>query len=825
MRNQAEANLFALIESTEDLIWSVDLEGRLLAFNRALQQDIKSRQNIQLRGGMKSEEWLPPARAAVWDTLFARVLGEGRVRAEIALPDGRTLDLALNRIVELGKTTGVSVFAKDVTERKQAEKQLRDSEERFRATFEQAAVGLLHTSFEGKILRCNARFAEIVGYTVEEITGLSFQQLTPPEDMASSLTVLEEMTAGRTDSASFEKRYVRKDGSHVWVRLTTSMQRDGEGRPLHFIALVEDIDGRKAAEERLAATQEALRASEARYHTTFNTSLDAIHISRLSDRICVDCNRSLLDLLGYEREEVVGRSSLELHLWADPADRLAMEDSLRRTGRCRDLVARFRAKNGNFLWGRMSASVIDLEGVPCILSMTRDISAAKSAEDEIKNLAFYDPLTSLPNRRFLLEQLRQTLAAGARNGRKRALLLVDLDKLKSLNETLGHQSGDLLLQESARRLIGSVRESDTVARLGGDEFVVMIEDLSSFADEAAAQARMVAEKLLAAVGQPYMLAGRECQVTSSIGINVFGNRLEGSEEVLQQAELAMRQAKTAGGNTICAFEPSLQAAVNARANLEEDLRQAIKGQQFLLYYQPQVEQSRLNGAEALLRWRHPHRGLLAPGEFIPLAEETGLILPMGNWVLETACLQIAEWGKQAETANLTVAVNVSARQLRQPDFVEQVLGALRRTGANPRNLKLELTESMLVDNFEDVISKMIILNEHGLRFSLDDFGTGYSSLSYLKRLPLEQLKIDRSFVRDILTDLSSGAIAQTIISLSHAMGLSVIAEGVETEAQRRRLAGLGCHSFQGYLFSRPVPVEEFEQMLRRAAAIIVPTMK
>ena len=410
----------------------------------------------------------------------------------------------------------------------------------------------------------------------------------------------------------------------------------------------------------------------------------------------------------------------------------------------------------------------------------------------------------------LAASLLETLAASARTGCSQAILFVHLDDLKTVNDTLGHQTGDLPLREITQSIAARVREADTVGRLGEDEFVVMLTDLSEVPEEAAAQAKAVGERLLAAIGQPYLLDGRECRSAASIGITVFGDYREGTNEVLQQADIALYQAKAAGGNTIRFFSPALQAAVHARAAMEEDHRQGIKTNQFLLYYQPQVNRGRLIGAEALLRWMHPRHGILLPGEFISSAEDTGLILPLGNWILETVCGQIAAWADRKETAHISVAVNISALQLRQPDFVESVLTALDRTGANPQNLKLELTESMLADNIEDVIAKMTSLKSHGLRFCLDDFGTGYSSLTYLKRLPLHQLKIDRSFVRDILEDASSGAILQAIISLSRAMGLLVIAEGVETEEQRGFLARLGCHSFQGYLFSRPLPLEEFQ---------------
>jgi diguanylate cyclase (GGDEF)-like protein len=443
----------------------------------------------------------------------------------------------------------------------------------------------------------------------------------------------------------------------------------------------------------------------------------------------------------------------------------------------------------------------------------RELQRLMKVHEEIRNLAYFDPLTGLPNRRLLLDRLAKVQAVGVCHGRLRALLFVDLDDFKTLNDTLGHAMGDILLQEVARRLTVTLCEADIVARLGGDEFAAMLEDLDQCPNTAAAQAGRVADKILRVLSQPYSLSGRECLSTASIGITVFGDRPVSGNEVLQQADIAISQAKGEGANTVHFFAPALQAAVNARAALADELRMAIKTEQFVLYYQPQVTRGVVTGVEALIRWRHPQHGLLAPSEFIPLAEETGLILPLGDWVLQATCEQAAAWARHPRTAMITVAANISARQMRQTDFVARVLRAVESSGANPHSLKLELTESMLVDNIDEVIAKMTELKEHGLRFSLDDFGTGYSSLNYLKRLPLNQLKIDRSFVHDILTSASSGAIAQAIISLSRALGISVMAEGVETEAQREFLASLGCHAYQGYLFSRPVCVEDFERIL------------
>jgi diguanylate cyclase (GGDEF)-like protein/PAS domain S-box-containing protein len=455
-----------------------------------------------------------------------------------------------------------------------------------------------------------------------------------------------------------------------------------------------------------------------------------------------------------------------------------------------------------------------------------DISERKAAAEALEQLAYYDTLTELPNRRLMLDRLGQALTSSARHERYGALILMDLDNFKSLNDTQGHAVGDQLLVEVARRLASSIRQGDTVARLGGDEFVVILEDLDSTA-AAAMQAEYVAVKIQDQLRLPYLLEAREKggnlrirhvhHCTSSIGIALFQDQSVPVDELMKRADTAMYQAKAAGRNTLRFFDPEMQAAVAARAAMEVDLRKAIVDGQFLVFYQAQVDSTgRIIGAEALVRWQHPERGLISPAEFIPLAEETGLILPLGQWVLSTACTQLARWAAKPETAHLTVAVNVSARQFSLPTLIDEVLSLVDHAGVPAGKLKLELTESLLLENAEDIIAKMSVLKSHGVGFSLDDFGTGYSSLSYLKRLPLDQLKIDQSFVRDVLSDSNDAAIARTIVALGQSLGLEVIAEGVETEAQRNFLANSGCLTYQGYLFSRPLPLAEFEDFLQRS---------
>ncbi|MFA7281632.1 MAG: EAL domain-containing protein [Sterolibacterium sp.] len=558
-----------------------------------------------------------------------------------------------------------------------------------------------------------------------------------------------------------------------------------------------------------------MSSNELKYRQLFEQANDGIFLQ--DETGFVDCNHHGARMYGLTKEQLIGRSPAELCPERQPNGRLSAEMAGER------IAAAMKGEVTHFEWQALQAdgttldveislSLVVMNGKNYLQAIVRDITARRQAEEEIKHLAFYDPLTQLPNRRLLLDRLKQALASSQRNRRFGALLFIDLDNFKTLNDTLGHHIGDLLLQQVAERLSTCVRAGDTVARLGGDEFVVMLEDLSEKAGEAVTQTETVAEKILATLSQTYQLAGYQQRSTPSIGATLFDQSTTSIEELLKRADLAMYQAKAAGRNTLRFFDPEMQAVVSARADMEAGLTEAMREEQFIIYFQAQVDSAgKLTGAEVLLRWQHPQQGLVSPLQFIPLAEDTGLILPLGQWVLEAACTQLAAWASHPEMAHFTLAVNVSALQFHAPGFVDQVLQTLARTGANPHLLKLELTESLLVTNVEDVIAKMTALKAKGVGFSLDDFGTGYSSLSYLKRLPLDQLKIDRGFVRDILTDANDASIAKMVVALAQSLDLAVIAEGVEIEAQKNFLARHGCLAYQGFLFSRPLPIGEFER--------------
>lgn len=542
-----------------------------------------------------------------------------------------------------------------------------------------------------------------------------------------------------------------------------------------------------------------------------------------ANEVILKVNRAYTETTGYSVDEVVGRQPSVLETNEQNAQFYAgVREQAKRAGSWHGEILN-RRKNGQMYLSQMDITAVygNTGAITNYVITFNDLTEQKAAEKEINDLVYYDVLTGLPNRRMLLDHLKKMLARLSsgevtKGGGKRqdALLQINLDNFKALNDTLGQGKGDLLLQQVATRLRACIRNFDTLSRLGGDEFVVILEKLRNNPKDAAAEAETIAKKILASLARPYQLAEHKFQGSASIGIALFAEQPEAVDDLLKRADLAMHQAKASGRNTLRLFDPEMQRAANNRAALVADLRVAIAGNQLELYFQSQVDKDKkIIGAEALIRWKHPTRGLVPPFEFIPLAEETGLILPIGLWVLKTACAQIKQWEDSVHAQHLRLAVNVSPLQFRQPDFVDQVKAALQKNAIDASQLKIELTESMMFDNIEDTIAKMQKLKEVGVLFSMDDFGTGYSSLSYLTRLPLDQLKIDQSFVRNIGVHTNDAVIVQTIIGMTHNLGMTVIAEGVETEAQRAFLEQNGCLNYQGYLFSRPVPLGDFEKLL------------
>ncbi|GAB1233957.1 hypothetical protein UT5_03500 [Ferrigenium sp. UT5] len=686
---------------------------------------------------------------------------------------------------------------------------LRESEDQLRLTLQSAPDAVFITEKDGHIVYVNDNVVNLLGYERAELYAMSVFDLVP-EDWRATYHETGAQIISVSGRHVFEIRLLTRDGEKIPFELNAVLLPNGR-----VYGSCRDIRERRAAQKALKESQESLQR-------LLDSMAEGMYGVDNRGR-CTFVNRAFLRILGFaSAREVLGRHihTLIHHSHADgtpyPATECLMYQAfqLNQSAHCDDEV--FWRKDGVALpveyWSH--AIVADGKVVGAVATFL-DISERREKEQHIHQLAFYDALTNLPNRRLLLERLQQSMAVSARNGRHAALMLLDLDNFKKLNDSKGHAAGDELLREVARRLQNAMREGDTVARLGGDEFVLVLDNLSIAPQEAAEQAEIVAEKIRAALNQPYQLGEYAHHISPSIGVVMLRGHRETLDALLKHADIAMYQAKQAGRNTIRFYDPQMQAIIDARLELESELEQALAGDQLLLYYQIQVDaQHRPLGAEVLMRWQHPQRGMVSPAAFIPLAEETGQIVAMGTWALRTACLQLKTWQQDAQTSELTLAVNVSARQFRDAEFVPQVQRILVETGAKPSRLKLELTESTVLENVEDTIEKMRELKLLGISFSMDDFGTGYSSLQYLKRLPLDQIKIDQSFVRDIATDPNDAAIVQTIIAMTEALGLNVIAEGVETEEQEQFLNLRGCHAFQGYLFGKPVPLVQFEQLQR-----------
>jgi diguanylate cyclase (GGDEF)-like protein/PAS domain S-box-containing protein len=682
--------------------------------------------------------------------------------------------------------------------------ELTESEEVFHHLFENMNDPILLLK-DGSFIDCNAATLSLLGYgSKAELLNRSPVDISPPcqPDGRPSAEKAAELIATALQGGyhRFEWLHLRADGSQVPVEVTlTPITLRGE---VILHTLWRDITERQAADQRLR-----LLAS------VFEHSGEAIVITDRENRI-LEINQTFTRLTGYSADEVRGRNPRILSSGRTLREEYrSMWQAISTHGYWQGEVWDKRKDGACYpKWLTISAIRGNEGAIDYYIGSFTDISEQKAAEDKINHLAHHDTLTGLPNRYKLHGRLVQAIASARRDGVHLAVLFLDMDGFKNINDTLGHHVGDGLLREVANRLADNVRASDVVARLGGDEFVAVLTDV-----EAPAAGR-VADKIRQALAQPYRIDGHELHSAASIGIAIFPEDGDNGEVLMQNADTAMYNAKSTGRNNVKFFTASMNEAARARHEMERALHQAIQHQEFLLYYQPQVDhRRRVIAAESLIRWQHPQRGLVLPGEFIPLAEETGLILPIGHWVLEAACLQLERWSHDPATRDLQLAVNVSARQFRQPDFVEQVRRILEHSGANPARLKLELTESLVLDNVKDTIAKMQAIKQLGAGFSMDDFGTGYSSLAYLTRLPLDQLKIDRSFVMKLPGNKNDSIIVQTVITMGRSLGLSVIAEGVENEAQREFLESRGCDAYQGYLFSRPLPLNEFELFLKQPA--------
>jgi diguanylate cyclase (GGDEF)-like protein/PAS domain S-box-containing protein len=690
---------------------------------------------------------------------------------------------------------------------KQMNSDLINERQRLDSIIEGTHVGTWEWNIQTGKTKFNDLWANFIGYELSELEPTNAQtwfSRLHPDDKKLAEEELEKHFAGNLIYYECEARMWHKDGRWIWI-LTRGkvIEWTADGKPLKMAGTHQEVTERKQAEN-------ALRISASVFESQEGMVVTDAH------NIILRVNQAFTRITGYSEDEAIGQTPKLLNSGRQSKEfYVKMWESISNYGFWEGEIWN-RRKNGDIYPEHLTITAVkDSAGlITNYVATLTDISMSKAASEEIENLAFFDPLTKLPNRRLLIDRLANILLASARNSQIGALLFLDLDYFKDLNDSLGHDIGDLLLQQVAQRLVDCVREGDTVARLGGDEFVVLLGSLSKDSLEAATQTEIIGNKILSALNQPYNLGLHEHRSTPSIGATLFNDCDTSIEALLKQADIAMYEAKSSGRNTLRFFDPKMQEAIDSRHEMKAELYKAISQQQFRLYYQIQVDRDgHPLGAEALIRWQHPERGMISPLNFIPLAEETGLILPIGQWVLATACAQLKLWEQDQLTQLLTISVNVSAKQFNQADFVAQVESEVIRHAINPARLNLELTESMLLDDINGMIAKMNALKEIGISFELDDFGTGYSSLQYLKQLPLRQLKIDQSFVRDIATDSNDRTMVRTIITMARSFDLEVIAEGVEDNEQRLFLKNSGCYHYQGYLFGKPLPINEFEALL------------
>lgn len=811
MRAKSERNLKLLnvaVSGTKDAIFVKDINGCYLVVNQAAANFVDKPLH-EILG--KDDRFLFPEITA--KHIMKRdqdVMESGKIQIleeHIASFDGKKLifDVTKGPMYDTsGNVIGLFGIASDITESKKKNEVLFESEARLQEAHRLAKMGDWSWDIDTDTHFWSKETYQIYGLNPE----------LPPPDYLSvekfftrkswrQLSKAVNSALKQGESYECDAEIIRQDGSHCWITARGKGVFDADGKVVKLYGTIQDITERKEAEINLQIAAVAFE------------SQDSIMITDASLKI-LRINKAFTETFGFTAEEAIGKTAKLLHsgkqdisfydeLWA----------KIKAIGFWKGEILN-RHKSGKLLYNLLSISAVkgDDNVVTHYVGSHVDITERKADADKVLHIALHDLLTQLPNRQLFNERLKHVIELGANSTSISSLLMIDLDNFKTLNDTLGHDIGDLLLQQAAERLASSVRAQDMVARLGGDEFVILLESLSDNMNEACELAKIIGSKILSTLNQPYQLAMHHYQSSSSIGLTMFsGNQLTISD-LLKQADISMYSAKKSGRNALHFFDPLMQEAFNNRAALEIDLRKALECKQFQLYYQVQVDKfNNPIGAEALIRWIHPERGVVSPLEFIPLAEETGLILSIGQWVLETACAQLERWRHNELTKKLILSVNVSAAQFSQSDFVQQVLAILSHYAVEPHHLKLELTESLLLSNLDNIIDSMSKLEASGVLFSLDDFGTGYSSLQYLKTLPLDQLKIDQSFVRDIVNDNNDRSIVRTIIAMANSLGFDVIAEGVETEAQKDLLISKGCHQFQGYLFGRPVPIEQFNLTL------------
>lgn len=810
---QSQQRLEQLARHNKSIIWEVDAEGRYTYVSDVVYdvlgytgEEVIGKYFYDLHPLSGREEFKQSAFE-----VFKRKESFTNLKNRAVSKDGKLVWLLTNGIpiiAEDGRLLGYQGYDTDITFWQKAEDAIIESRNLLSSILDTIPIRVFWKSKNLRYLGCNTLFARDAGLeTPDELIGKDDYQMTWSDQADLYRSDDRAVMESGEPKLFYEEEQTTPEGKTIWLSTSKVPLKNDQGEIFGILGVYEDITEQKELKETLRCNAEML--NQAQHLAKMGSwALDLVtqklawsdevfRIFELDPDRFVPSYEAFVERIFPEDRELVNNAYMSSLATKEPYE----------------IVHRLLMDDGRIKWVHESGiSEFAEDGKPLrSLGTVHDITDRKLAEEKINQLSFFDSLTQLPNRKLLINHLNQARLQSGRHQQFGGLLLIDLDHFKTLNDTLGHGMGDILLKQASERLIRLIREGDSIARLGGDEFVILLTNLTQDEKHAAVVCETVGKTILNELHQPYILEGIPYQSTASIGITLFNSDAISDDELMKQADLAMYKSKESGRNALSFFDPQMESALRERSKLEEEIRRGIDERQFVVYYQPQVDDNgSIYGAEALVRWNHPERGMISPAEFIPIAEETGLIVPLGEAVLESACRQIALWNQLEPFNELTVSVNVSPRQFNQSDFIESVMRILDQTQTDVRKLKLELTESLLVQDIDDVIAKMEYLKGYGISFALDDFGTGYSSLSYLKRLPFDQLKIDQGFVRDILSDSNDAVICRSTIALSESMGLSVIAEGVETIEQVRALEDFGCHAFQGYYFSRPLAVDAFE---------------
>ncbi|HTH15231.1 MAG TPA: EAL domain-containing protein [Magnetospirillum sp.] len=689
-------------------------------------------------------------------------------------------------------------------ERSRVDLALRRSEDRFRAVFQNAGVGVVLSESDGRLAQANPAFCAMVGYSEAELVGKHFSEISHPEDAGRNEALRAEMLAGGRDSYHLTKRYIAKDGRVVWGQLTVTAVReaDCDGTDMRFtVTVVEDVTERKRLEDhmRLAAT-------------VFENSGDGLFVTDARCNI-VHVNPAFTEITGFDPEDVLGKTPKVLSSGRHGPDFYErMWENLRSVGKWQGEIWD-RRKSGEMFAGWQNIAVVrnSLGEITNYVAVISDITSRKQVEERLSYQANHDPLTRLPNRTLFHERLSRAVARAHRNQTMVALLFIDLDRFKEVNDTLGHLSGDLLLQQVAERLTGATRQGDTVARLAGDEFTVILEDVQDPRDAA-----VVAHKILHMLVEPFDLSGHEAHISSSIGVAIYPADAGDSQTLIKLADAAMYRAKRMGRNGCQFHSEAVNAQAFERLALENALRVALERDEFLVHYQPifDFKTGKVVAVEALLRWRHPDVGMVVPAQFVPLADETGMILPIGRWVLEQACTQVKAW-RDAGHADLEIHVNLSGRQLRAPELVEDIAQALEHSGLPPAALVLEVPEASVVDKGHDPGALFARFTALGLGLAIDEFGSGYSSFAFLRRLPANSLKVAQGFVRNVTNSTDDSEIVTAIVAVARGLHMNVVAPGVETPEQLAFLGSFGCDRVQGFLLARPMAAADMGAFLQK----------